>query len=338
MSSSVATPVVSRQSKQWQRRWAVTITNTKVTDSISTGNPDTGFQPIEGIAYDEVMSIEQHDWIPEGMHITFDTTQYALQAYQWCTVVIYNLNAPTSQDLIKYGMTCKVEAGYVDGTFGTIFYGTIFQPMWEKENGTDWKLTLRCVVGIIESSDNVINHNVARGVTQRQLVSQMLGNARYPLSLKMDDFNEDRLTRSTTYFGQPNDFLQYVADSNDALLWFTNMEAHMQALEEDNTVPEKEFGTDNGLVGTPQQTEFGVVLKVLLQPDLIPRGQIKLKQSVVIRQMVRQFGSYPSIITQDYRYIIGSLRHYGDSRGNDWYTEITGFYNADVLLDSLRIS
>jgi hypothetical protein len=312
--------------KQWGRRWKVTVKSLK------------SFQPA-GFAtapYLEVFTIEQNEWTPEGLHIKFDTTQATFQ-WQWCDVIIYNLNAPTSQSLIQYGMTCQVEAGYMNGPYGTVFYGTIFQPLWEKENGVDWKLTLHCVVGMIEGSNNFIGHTVAGGVNQRDMVAQMIGQATTPLQLDLSGMEDtDNLTRATTYFGQPNDLLQYAADSNDALTWFNDRKAYVLKLTEDNTVPEKEFGTDNGLIGTPQQTEFGVALRVLLQPDLVLRGQIKLKQSVAIKQMLREIGTRPSIITQDYRYIIGKLRHIGDSRGNDWYTEITGYYNADALLAQLQ--
>lgn len=329
--------------KNWGRIWRVTVKNLRVNqnpiqDSSTalmvnaidpTGNP---------YFYTEVFKFEQTGWIPEGIHIKFDTDTMAFfQAYWCCDVIIYNLNDPTAQSMIQYGMTCVVEAGYMDTGFGTVYQGTIFQPMWEKENGTDWKLTLRCVVGIPENTDNIINHTVQRGISQRKLVAQMLGAAKYPIQLNASEFkNEDPMLRATTYFGQPADLLQNVADANDCLLWFTHLHANMHQINEGKTTTQWEYGLDNGLVGTPQQTDRGIRITVLLNPQIQILHQIKLKRNVAIKQIVRQFGvlpSYASIITQDYTYVIGSIRHYGDTRGNDWYTEVVGVYSPDLILE-----
>jgi hypothetical protein len=325
-------PVLSSNKKQWGRRWRVTIR------SLQAINNNPGITPL---SYTEVLTLEQKGWLPEGLHIQFDTTQTIQQAWWMCDIVIYNMNAQQSQTVINYGMTCTLEAGYQNGSFGTIFEGTIFQPMWEKEGGVDWKLTLRCVVGIIEQADNFIGQTVPKGVTQRQLASAMLGAATpTPITLQMDSNILDKhTTRATTYFGQPNDLLQYIADSNNALLWFSHLVAHINQLLIDETVPQWEIGPDNGLIGNPDQTQDGALIQMLLQPDLVLRGQIKIKQGTVIRQMPRHIGpngTLPTVIPDDFTYVIGKLRHYGDSRGNEWYTDVTGFVNAGEIL-ALRI-
>jgi hypothetical protein len=291
----MSSPIVSSHKKQWGRKWRVTVKSLR-----TVSVPET--LQVAPFNYVDVIQFGSDSWLPEGLHVKFDTTQTIFQAYWTCDVTVYNLNSPTSQNIIKYGMTCLVEAGYQDGAFGTVFEGTIFQPMWEKENGTDWKLTLHCIVGLIESTNNFIGQTVAGGYSQRDLVSEMVRRATNQLDVSdMDDLSPGtRITRATTYFGQPNDLLQYVADTNNALMWFSHQAAHIRALVEDQTVPETEYSVDNGLIGTPEQTENGVLMKVLLNPFLGLRQQVKLKQSTVIRQQTRQIGNFPSIITQDF--------------------------------------
>jgi hypothetical protein len=339
----VRAPTEPPQRKNWGRIWRVTVKNLRVNENAPmdsstalmlnaidpTGNP---------YFYTEVVTFEQRDWLPEGIRIQFDTgNMTTFQSYWCCDVVIYNLNDPTAQNMIQYGMTCVVEAGYMETGLGVVYEGTIFQPMWEKENGIDWKLTLRCVVGIIENTNNVINHTVQAGIMQRDLIADMLKHAKFPIQLNTGKFsNTDKLTRATTYFGQPNDLLQNIADANDCFLWFSNLAANIFDIEQGKTTQQWEYGIDNGLVGTPQQIEKGVILTVLLNPKIQLLHQIKLKRNVAIKQIAKQLGgssgSFASILTEDYTYIVAALRHYGDTRGNDWYTEITGYFSTDQLL------
>jgi hypothetical protein len=325
-------PIFSQNKKLWGRRWRVTIKSLQAIQPQQQINTPG----IAALNYVEVLTLEQKGWLPEGLHITFDTTQTILQAMWMCDVVIYNLNAQQSQTVINYGMTLTLEAGYQDGAFGTIFEGTIFQPMWEKERGVDWKLTLRCIVGPIEVGDNFIGRTVVGGRTQRQLAAEMVGGATTPITLQMDrDIPNKTITRATTYFGQPNDLLQYIADTNNALLWFSHLTAHINQLRLDTTAPQWDIGPDNGLIGSPDQTQDGAVMQMLLKPDLVLLGQIKIKQGTVIRQMPREVGPHgtlPTILPSDNTYVIGRIRHYGDSRGNEWYTDVTGFVNAGEIL------
>lgn len=308
--------------KRFGRAWLVEIT--------------TQSNTADGMQNTTIYSISSTAWTPEPLHIVFDTVQTMTQGYWLCDVTIYNLNDPTTQDMIKYGMVLRLYAGYqsdvVNGKPGMIFEGTIFQPTWEREDGTDTKLTLHCICGLLESSNNFVAATVGANLTQRQIVAQMAASCTYPLQLDIDEFSSEPVTQSTTYFGQPNDFLQAVADANSAMLWFSHMTAHIRQLYVDQTVPELQYGPDSGLIGTPQQGDNSVSIRVLLDSRAILRGQFKLTPSTVIRQQVRTVGSYPSILSQTGEYIVGRIHHYGDSRGNDWYTELTGFLQLGSVL------
>ena len=55
----------------------------------------------------------------------------------------------------------------------------------------------------------------------------------------------------------------------------------------------------------------------------MPAQQIKI-DNTVIRQSPFSPGQNSTILTQDGVYIVGGPRRIGDSRGNEWYSEITG--------------
>src|ERR1035438_1422534 len=75
------------------------------------------------------------------------------------------------------------------------------------------------------------------------------------------------------------------------------------------------------LIGTPQQTEMGVTFKVLLDSSLTIGKLVKLDQSAI--KLIPVFpGQIPAVLSQNGLYIVAGLRHYGDSRGDPWYSEV----------------
>lgn len=280
-----------------------------------------------------ILDAESKTWLPEPLHITFDVYQTIQAAYWFADIGIFNLNSPSEQNIIEQGFTVKLEAGYQSQPYGIIFEGTIFQPLWERINGIDFKLTLHCVVGLVENSSNFINLTLASGLSQREIVSRMASSARYPLDTSnVSELGPIKQSRSSTHFGQPGETLQSIASDSEQTLWFTNQAINIQKLLQSTSVPTLNYSPENGLVGTPQQTQDGVVMKVLLDARATLRTQIKLSVSTSIRQLPKSIPSYPTILDKDGLYVIGAVRHYGDSRGQDWYSEITGFVYAGSIL------
>jgi hypothetical protein len=278
-------------------------------------------------------------FLPEQLHITFDTTQTIQQAYWYCDISIYNLNPATLNTLILQGFKVTFSGGLqiygsTKTTIDVLFEGTVLQPIWTKENGTDDKLTLHCVCGLVEAGNNFIAQTIAGGISQRQLVAQMAAACHFPLDASNvdDDLGTTQQSRASTYFGQPADFFQQIADDNNANLWFSNMALNIRQLREDSSVPTIIYSPSSGLIGTPQQTQDGVEMKMLLDPKITLMKQIQLQKGVAISQIQRNINTLPTVLDQNNTYIVGRVRHYGDSRGNEWYTEVTGFVNAGSLL------
>jgi len=270
---------------------------------------------------------------PEPLQITFETYQTIQQGFWYCDIVIYNLNSPLEQQVLLQGMTVTLDAGYQGQPYGTIFKGSLLQPLWERENGTDDKLTLHCVCGLVEVNNNFIAQTIAGGLSQRQIVAQMAAACHFPLdSSNVDELSSSKQTRASTYFGQPGEFFQDIADFNNANLWFSNMAVNIRNLRQQTEIPTLSYGPDSGLIGTPKQTQDGVVMTVNLDARVQLMTQVQLQEGVIISQLPRNIPSYPTILDANGLYIVGAVKHFGDSRGNSWDTEITGFVNAGSLL------
>lgn len=101
-------------------------------------------------------------------------------------------------------------------------------------------------------------------------------------------------------------------------------------------------GITRSIIGVPKQTVFGCIFKVLLDPRLIvniPPMLVQLDQTL-IEQLQIQIGQLPparSILTQGGLYVVGQVRHYGDTRANDWYSEVSAYSTgwAQNLFDGI---
>jgi hypothetical protein len=101
-------------------------------------------------------------------------------------------------------------------------------------------------------------------------------------------------------------------------------------------------GDDYSLIDTPQQTYEGVTFKVLLDPSVkikYPPDVVKLDMSstqINLLPLPGPLGNDSSGFipppSPSAAYIVAGLRHYGDTRGNPWYTEITGVTQNGLLL------
>jgi hypothetical protein len=143
-----------------------------------------------------------------------------------------------------------------------------------------------------------------------------------------------------------------IATQNNMVSFLGSDGLHMGKMQASNGTPDLTFApllgagqapaTDEAsitrsLIDSPQQTDVGVSFRVLLDPRLqckLPPQQVKLDQAV-IRQQAINYGQRPSLLTQDGVYMVAGIHIRGDSRGNEWYSEVIGVSAAQGLLSFL---
>ena len=299
-------------------------------------------------------------WDPEALRITFEIFQPGYTAYWFADIAIYNLSAGDAQKVFKQGDTVILRAGYRGSqNYGVVWEGKLFQPLWERVNVTDYKLTLHCIIGLEEYTENLVNFVHSAYASQADLVTRMMSSAQTPIradSIDMETLSQKKLPRGKVIFGSPGKYFAQIAADNKMDTWVGPNGMNM-GLPEPNSwsTPDLVYGpqyppgatqqqTDaevtRTLVGTPQQTSEGVMFRVLLDARLKvqrPPLMVKLDQTV-IRQMPLAVGQqYVNPLDQDGYYIVSSVRHIGDNRGTPWYTEVCGYTQkwAQGLLSGL---
>lgn len=310
-------------------------------------------------AGDEI-TIASSAWEPEALRIVFIAEQIAVASRWLADITIYNLTAATGRAIGaddptaqtgKYGdFNTSIEkdddvilsAGYqynFDAASSIIYTGKVFQPMWEREGATDNKLTLRCYLGLWEDEQKYVNLTLPAGSTDLAGVQQVAAQAEIPIEyLDTDTLSTRKLPRAKVVSGRPRLYFDRVAISNKLQCWMGRAGLNIAPLAPTSTTPEIVYrplsaasantpatqAVKQTVIGSPQQTEDGVVFRVLMDTQARLRQLIRLDMSVVRLQAKAQGQSSPSRLDTDQLYVISGIRYIGDTRGDAWYAEIHG--------------
>lgn len=281
-------------------------------------------------------------------------------------IVIYNPNEQTANFLLtqgntsgvapqpsagqqtlplQQGMPVTLSAGYQgDGAnYGVIWDGYVLQVLWERENQTDFKITLNCIIGLDTLNRSPIIGAYGEALKQSDIVRKMANDCYHPIPIGTisPNLSDKTLPRGKVVFGNPRKYLSEIARDNNAQWWLGPKGAlNMGKLTTDiPDSPDLTYTPTTGLIGTPQQTQSGVNFRVLLNANVAvknPPMVIKL-DNTQIRQLMKQVGNLPpSILSQDGTYVVVGVAYHGDTRGQEWYTDVTGMLMGKDLLAALN--
>jgi hypothetical protein len=318
-------------------------------------------------------TLSQNSWEPEALRITFEVLESVLPSPYWfADIAVYNLNAPTAQNILLNAQWVTLSAGFQIGPSKSsiIWSGPVLQTTFDKENVVDQVIRFNCVaIGGRTPTGEFLQENTintAYGILSSQLtvVSNFIALANSgnpnpgPLSSnqstgQIGPMAEGRLgakqyPRGKTFFGKPSKYIAQLSEDNNANFWKDAQGKYNISELYDPTnpptpaiiysppfPPDYNQGTPNAsttysIISVPKQTLFGCIFQVLLDPRLVikvPPMVVKLDETL-IQQLLLQIGQLPaakSILTQSGIYIVGQVRHVGDSRRNTWMTEVLGY-------------
>jgi hypothetical protein len=290
----------------------------------------------------EQWTVSNSTWSNQAVRITFECEQATDSKWFTADIVIWNFD-PANAKVIQQDDLVTLEAGYQSPGMGRIFTGRIFQPLWERADDVNYTLTLHCVFGLWEDSQSFVNVPLASGLSQAEAVRQVARAA----NLQCLDANLDaalsgnQYPRGAPFSGYARRFFDQIALSNNLHAWIGPEGVHISSLTSEKTTPDLIYappftsseGTSSNsgvtkytLIGTPQQTEQGVCFRTLLDPAL-SLGSLIALHNVLAKRLPLQPMQLQIPFSKDGIYSVAGLRHTGDTRGNDWYTEVTAIVN-----------
>lgn len=306
----------------WGRRWRILVSK-----------PATKNNPNE----EEALNVSE-------LHCTFEIHKKRGKGGFYAVCKIYNLTAATENKLIREGDRLIIEAGYdgtaekdvtnADGTvqtetvplqYGKIFDGRIIYPSRSKESNVDYILTLTAIDGDAPLNLNHISKTVNRGLNMRKVVETVCNDSevKTPINTVSNGLSPQTLPRGKVFYGRPYDYVQDVCRGNSADYYIEDGQLNVVRLQDVAKDEALVVTPNNGLIGTPQQTQDGVSFKLLLNPAIHLGSMIQLK-NVEINEVSVMPGQRQAPLDDDWIYQAIEITHRGDTRGNDWYTEVIG--------------
>lgn len=256
-----------------------------------------------------------------------------LQTPNSADIRVYNLSDNTAQIIQKEGLRVVIQAGY-EGNYGVIFDGQVKQVRRGRENQLDTYLDITAADGDSAYNFAISAITLAAGSSPADHVGAVLqGMAKFGISQGyLPDLPGNPLPRGKVIFGMSREELRKIA-RNTSTSWsiqdgkvdFVPLTAYKPG-----EIPVITAAT--GMVGLPEQTQDGIRIKTLLNPNLKIGQAVKLDNESIQRfrynlsinqQATNEMIAASNKINDDGLYYVMVADHHGDTRGNAWHTDLT---------------
>ncbi len=279
-------------------------------------------------------ALAQADSSEPDLRFRFRTHQQDAESPNHAEVRVYNLSEDTVREIRREYDSVVLQAGYRNGSIGTIFAGTIKQFRIGRESNVDSYLDLLVSDGDVGYNFGVIASTLAAG----QTLSDVVSAAAKAMGLALDeqnlptDLSGAQLIRGKVLFAMGRDVLRDAARSIDATWSISNGEVQLVPLSGYLPGEAVELNALTGMIGIPELTDQGVRARALLNPKLRVGGLVRINNGDIV-QLFQRTASDPTrfdafrvqvlpSLSADGLYRIYAVEHSGDTRGQEWYSDL----------------
>lgn len=270
--------------------------------------------------------------------ITFQVSQATNEQPKATEIYIYNLSAKTMNllagvDSQKINTQVILECGY-GSELSVVFKGRVFQYRRGRDNPTDTWLCVLAISGDAVQNDALINQSVPAGTSKNEVGNLLVAETnKYGLITgEVADISEQQYPRGRVFFGSLHDSIQQFGKENnidfdyaDDVISSINKLGH-------SVEPVQVLTPKTGLVGLPQLTSEGLIIKCLLNPKLKRKGRVQVDMSNLQTESYdisysgegkdQVFKNPKGIEAAKGMFVIQAIEHSGDTRGDEWYTTL----------------
>lgn len=274
------------------------------------------------------------------LRVAFDIDKHDGQQFNHAKIVVFNMGITSRAavarpipldgdlrfDIARPVLGVRLFVGY-QSQLVHVFSGDI---LWSHNNrdGPDWVTQMELFTGLAAATGTSSQVSFA-GLTPARTVLEDLAK---PLGLllryttaaaaALEDKQVLNYTASGMAYREADEFLKRyglaftIEDDGSGLVYVpTEARDPQEGLSGENL-----FSPDTGLVGTPQITRSGIEITSLLRPNM------KLFQRFFVRSETTQGTLRSPDYSPDYYAVF--VRHIGDTRAEEWFTEIEGAYST----------
>lgn len=263
-----------------------------------------------------------------SLRVVFKIKKSDAQTPNTAEIRVYNLAENTAKQIQKEFTKVTLQAGY-ESNYGVIFAGNIKQIRMGRENGTDTYIDIAAGDGDDAYNYAVVNTTLAAGAKQSDQINAAAGAMSSKGANKgyIGDTGGAALPRGKVMYGMARDYLRQSAESTDTT--WSVQDGKLQVVSRTAVLPNQAvlLTSKTGLIGTPEQTNDGIKARCLLNPLLKIAVRVKINEEDVASAKLPDTSNKnevnkPAAIASDGIYRLLTVEHSGDSRGNDWYSEL----------------
>lgn len=274
------------------------------------------------------------------LHFTFKTVQQDAESPNNCEIRVFNLSPATREQILTQEYNRVIlQAGYQNGGFGVVFDGTIKQFRRGKAGALDSYLDLLAADGDRFYNFSVVNKTLAAGSTPAQRVQAALDALRGPGAVTagyLMPFTGGVLPRGKVLFAHSRTVLRSEAVTQKASWSIQNGQVNFIPLNGYKPGEAVVLNALTGLIGRPEQTNEGLRCRCLLNPRIEIGGLVKIDNASVNQTLAASNNPFNlaynrigpgavqnlATVTADGLYRVYVVEHTGDTRGQDWYTDL----------------
>ncbi len=276
------------------------------------------------------------------LRIVFGVKQADIQTPNYTTIRVFNLSDTTAKKIQKEFTQVSLQAGYIDGPFGLIFIGGVKQIKRGRVDAVTTYLDVLAADADQSYNFGVVNISLAAGSKPTDHVTAIAK----AMGLKVgyiDGLSTTALPRGKVLYGMGRDHLRRIAASNNASYSIQN--GTLQIIPLTGYLPGEAvvLNSSSGMIGMPEQTQDGIRVQCLLNPNIKVGSRIQLNNADI--QLAAKdpsvqgdlsFAFLPSISADGfYRVLVNEYE--GDTRGNPWYNNIVCLGVNDTVTPSLAV-
>lgn len=260
------------------------------------------------------------------MRIQFMVRNGSVQTLKQADIRIYNLSDATAKQIESEFTQVQLQAGYA-GNLSLIFRGTICWVYRGRLNATDSYVRIIAQDGDEAYNFAVVNQTLSAGWDPSTVFGAVAKSmSPYGVTTGYSSITGNPAPRGKVLFGMARDRLRCLADSQHAGWGIENSTLNLVPYSTvmPGTVPV--LNAQTGMLGVPEQTIQGIIVRCLLNPDIRSFGKLQIDNSAITSLTVKQqlTGSDVVVVPSkdwDGFYVAHCVTHQGDTRGNEWQTE-----------------
>jgi hypothetical protein len=279
-----------------------------------------------GVQGEEGIVIES-DGKNDSLRIEFDIDKDLTQQTNKSSIKIYNLSEATRGKLEVDDLICELQVGYAEDIgLRRIFLGAVTYATTRRE-GPERVTELELSDGQIAIRDTVVSLGYSAGVAGSKIVSDVTAQMGLVAQIA-PDVELASYPAGFSFVGQGRECLNKVLDASGAT-WSIQNNVLQAIMDGSSTnIRALVFSPSSGLIDSPER-----IIKAVKRPDQTAKKKRKVKKKKAEKKAGWKIVTLlaPTINPGDLVRVesdtvtgwfrVETLKHSGDTHGNEWYTE-----------------